>query len=524
MKKLNRKIKLVISIAVCLLFIGATYSPLGEIETLDVRDNYVTFLENGWNLMSVNSEQPLDLIDLNITYSGDNYTWAEAIDPANGPIIDPNVYGWDRTLSMYIPITDALVPGYGYWIYAYYGCELRGDLGPIVADEDWAWSSGSGITGDIFHTGNVGIGTSGPDAKLDVEGGAVLFKGNTGGTPTSGPGTRLMWIPTFNAFRAGYVSGSQWNDVNIGSGSVALGLDTIASESASTALGWETTASGESSTAMGDNTIASGWVSTAMGYGTLASYDFTTAMGDSTVASGEASTAMGYNTQAIGDRSTAMGGDTTASGDRSTTMGSWTTASGEASTAMGENTNAIGDYSTAMGYDTTASGDYSTAMGRSIITYGNYSVGIGLGYHPPYWNISADNVMSIMGGDVGIGTTSPQSELEVAGTIHSTSGGIKFPDGSLQTTAGVAGIAFETGTVAHGGTIPLPSGYTQYQCTWMVSINTLDTFDGGLNQRDQRVLCYADANRVVTCKLQSYAGGWIDNVVGTANYMIIGIK
>jgi hypothetical protein len=38
-------------------------------------------------------------------------------------------------------------------------------------------------------------------------------------------------------------------------------------------------------------------------------------------------------------------------------------------------------------------------------------------------------------GRVGIGTTTPTSLLTVAGTIESTSGGFKFPDGTLQTTS-----------------------------------------------------------------------------------------
>ena len=40
---------------------------------------------------------------------------------------------------------------------------------------------------------------------------------------------------------------------------------------------------------------------------------------------------------------------------------------------------------------------------------------------------------------VGIGTTTPTSPLTVAGTIETTTGGIKFPDGTVQTTAAIGG-------------------------------------------------------------------------------------
>ena len=38
-------------------------------------------------------------------------------------------------------------------------------------------------------------------------------------------------------------------------------------------------------------------------------------------------------------------------------------------------------------------------------------------------------------GKIGIGTTAPSSKLTVAGVIESTTGGVKFPDGTVQTTA-----------------------------------------------------------------------------------------
>src|SRR3989338_1977298 len=42
----------------------------------------------------------------------------------------------------------------------------------------------------------------------------------------------------------------------------------------------------------------------------------------------------------------------------------------------------------------------------------------------------------IVNGNVGIGTVTPAQKLSVAGIIESTSGGFKFPDGTIQITAG----------------------------------------------------------------------------------------
>ena len=134
-------------------------------------------------------------------------------------------------------------------------------------------------------------------------------------------------------------------------------------------------------------------------------------------ATGNYAIATGYNTNASGSYSTAMGMFTTASGSRSIAMGMFTTASGSYSTAMGRSTTASGLSSTAMGSYTTASGLYSTAMGREIEASGDYSVGISLNNPATTYNVTQDNTMAIMGGNVGIGTTTPSCKLEVNGEI-----------------------------------------------------------------------------------------------------------
>jgi trimeric autotransporter adhesin/endosialidase-like protein len=157
--------------------------------------------------------------------------------------------------------------------------------------------------------------------QVNDDGGLLVRGTETGAIPASGSGARLMWYPRKFAFRAGTVSGTEWDDANVGVGSVAMGFHTTASGENSTAMGGQTEASGPGSTAIGIGTTAVGEASTAMGLTTTASGPFSTVMGQATTASGIASTAMGHGTTARGIASTAMGSETTALADYSTVMG-----------------------------------------------------------------------------------------------------------------------------------------------------------------------------------------------------------
>ncbi|MHC5054991.1 MAG: hypothetical protein ACYTKD_09785 [Planctomycetota bacterium] len=141
----------------------------------------------------------------------------------------------------------------------------------------------------------------------------------------------------------------------------------------------------------------------------------------------------GGSNGAFGQFSTVGGGASNdASGDRATVAGGQgSTASGYASTVPG-------------GANNIAAGDYSFAAGRRAKAQSSDAVPV------PHagtfiwadatnedFNSTADNQFLIRAsGNVGIGTNAPAEQLSVAGVVESTSGGFRFPDGTLQTSAG----------------------------------------------------------------------------------------
>jgi Head domain of trimeric autotransporter adhesin len=239
--------------------------------------------------------------------------------------------------------------------------------------------------------------------------GDLMVSGTYTGTasvPASGAGTRMFFDVQKAAFRAGDVSGTQWNNASIGNYSTAMGQSTTASGSWSTAIGFGNTASGLTSTAMGTVTTASGVSSTAIGNQATASGGFAVAMGFDNVASGVASTAMGNHV----------------------TAGNGTAGSG------------LGDGSVAMGLID----DAVTITTRSQVT-GIQSLGIFMGDQDGLV-VSTNNQMSLLGGKMVIDPRVPAVNL-AADTALEVEGALKIAyDGQSCAAASEGAIRYDSAT------------------------------------------------------------------------------
>ena len=129
-------------------------------------------------------------------------------------------------------------------------------------------------------------------------------------------------------------------------------------------------------------------------------------------------------------------------------------------------------------------------------------------------NTAGTHYGNVIGNVTGNADTTSKWQTPRTLTLAGSVSGSAYMDGSgnvtLNTHIQPSGVSILTGVIAHGGTIPLPSGYTQAQCKWTVSPNLLEdaNMDG--------ILCESDANRLVTMRGVT--------ITGIANYLIIGVK
>ena len=81
-------------------------------------------------------------------------------------------------------------------------------------------------------------------------------------------------------------------------------------------------------------------------------------------------------------------------------------------------------------------------------------------------------------GRVGIGTNAPGSQLTVTGTIESTSGGIKFPDGTIQSTAATgsgSSVWSQSGaTASYDGNVGIGTTAPQYDLDIVGTVRTCE--------------------------------------------------
>lgn len=197
----------------------------------------------------------------------------------------------------------------------------------IVCTGKFSFAQFTTTTGNITQqsAGSIAIGYPAyiPTSQtfLQVKNGSVLFDGTTGITPTSGAGTRLMWVPAKKAFRAGSVATTQWDDISIGANSFACGENTIASGAKSFACGTGTSASGLHSFTCGSGTSATQLFAFASGVNSTASGVCSFSSGSGTIASGQYSNSFGATTIASGLISTSFGNSTVAQSSYSFVLG-----------------------------------------------------------------------------------------------------------------------------------------------------------------------------------------------------------
>jgi hypothetical protein len=121
---------------------------------------------------------------------------------------------------------------------------------------------------------------SGERFWVDSAGGVYAFSQMEVGDPlrARGSGGRMTWLPYKNAFRAGYVEQTRWDNEEVGFYSFAVNYNTTAPGGYSAAFGLNSRAIGDGSFAVGNST-ASGQYAVTLGVELVATHNYSTAIG-----------------------------------------------------------------------------------------------------------------------------------------------------------------------------------------------------------------------------------------------------
>jgi len=274
-----------------------------------------------------------------------------------------------------------------------------GNYANAVGDNSFAFGDSTSALG----YGSYAFGSTGIDT-VTIQGEATIRQ-----TIAKGDYSFAMGFGAFadssGAIAMGAVSSA------LGSHSVAIGLWDTTFAPLSFAIGLNNKNYGVFSTTIGNFNEAHDTGSYAIGSYNKAIGQGATTFGSYCLAQGDGSFAIGIGDTASANGALAMGYQNTASGPAATAFGNGTVASGPVATTFGSATVANGWNSIAFGNTTYAGGINSSVFGNNMTVNGNYSFGINLSTNPSL--LSQANTMAIMGGFVGIGTTTPARALEV---------------------------------------------------------------------------------------------------------------
>jgi hypothetical protein len=294
----------------------------------------------------------------------------------------------------------------------------------------------------IDGSGNVGIGTSAPTARLHLNGSLRIVNGSeaAGRILSSDAAGNATWIdpPSGGGGGGGFDLDSAYNFGGPGAGRSIDAVDgaiDVAGEDGFQVTGtfeagdtielvgegarlvfnpnkaafragvvfgdsWDNFNVGQGSVAMGFDTKASGFASVATGQGNISSGDISYSSGAANTASGVLSTAIGFGNTASNFFSMAIGNGTSSTANSSISIGSAATASGDFSIAMGNNVSTdaregafvLGDNSTFNVTTASSNNEFTSRFAGGYRLYSNSSLSSGVVLPPNgnAWLIASD--------------------------------------------------------------------------------------------------------------------------------------